>query len=245
MATRSESLIPPPPSHTSAFNGCLRTALSLGGYVLLVACAACFFIVDARTPAEIRFSESGCVETAQLAMLALAMLAFACGIRSNTQRRTLGIVFYGLFMLAYIRELDWLLDKVVHGFWKAPAAAVAGAAAWGVWRRRQHLLPALADLFERPAWGLLSGGFLTVTVFSRLIGLKANWVAMLGRGALTTSIKRAAEEGVELLGYTLIACGAWAYMIEGLKSSQNTGVNRLNRTASDLPDVDPSADGSP
>lgn len=193
---------------------CLRAGAFLFGCAVLTAVAGLLFILDARTPAEIHFSENARVEFAELAFLLLTMLGFAWGSGPDARRRTLTTLFCGMALTALIRELDWIMDDLAHGFWKIPAAVVVLATAVSLWRRRAHLFPALAEFTGRPAWGLLASGFLTIVVFSRLIGMKANWVAMLGHGAVMTSVKRAAEEGVELLGFTLLACGAWAFLLD-------------------------------
>lgn len=193
---------------------CLRVGGIILGYALLTTTAGLLFILDARTLAEIHFSETSRVEFAELVFLLLSLLGFAWGSGSDTRRRTLATLFCGLTLTAFIRELDWIMDDLVHGLWKAPAAAVILATTVSLWRNRTHLFPALAEFTGRSAWGLLTSGFLTIVIFSRLIGMKANWVAMLGHGAVMTSVKRAAEEGIELLGYTLIACGAWTFLLD-------------------------------
>jgi hypothetical protein len=203
-----------PSTRSPAAHVCLRAGLQLAGYAALVAATGLLFILDARTPAEIHFSETSRIEYAETVLLLLTMLAFACGRGRDAGRRALATLFCGVALTALVRELDWVMDDLAHGLWKAPAAVVVVATGVAAWRSRACLVPAMAELTRRPAWGLLTGGFLTVFVYSRLIGMKANWVAMLGHGAVMSSIKRAAEEGVELLGYTLIACGAWAFLVD-------------------------------
>ncbi|MDT8322106.1 MAG: hypothetical protein RQ826_16445 [Xanthomonadales bacterium] len=103
-----------------------------------------------------------------------------------------------------VREQDTLSDVYLFDrAWQLLVALIIVPALYVVIRQRRQF----AAQFERYAnsfsFGLFAAGFLTTYVFSRLYGRTSKWVAILG-DSYARDFKNAAQEVVELLGYTLI-----------------------------------------
>jgi hypothetical protein len=203
---------------THSFDVCLRA-----GFRLLFLCAvlggvAGVFLLDVHgyNTTQDLFSDQSWTETAQIALLFLSGAAFLSGGRLNRARYLPACLLMGLAAMAFVRELDWVLDKVWHGFWVVPATLVMITVVRGVWPRRKLFFDAFAREVTQPYWGTLCGGFGMVFIFSRIFGMRRNWEALLsGQLAFKSvrSVRRLAEEGTELAGYALIFVAAIGFLI--------------------------------
>jgi hypothetical protein len=217
---------------TQSFDVCLRA-----GFRLLFLCAvlggiATVFLFDVRgykTNGDL-FSDQSWTESTQVALLFLSGAAFTVGGRLNRERRIPACLLTGMAALAFVRELDWVLDKVWHGLWVAPATVVVIAAVACVWSRRKTLFDAFAREVTQPYWGTLCSGFGLVFIFSRIFGMRRNWEAVLSsQMALTSvrSVRRLAEEGTELAGYALIFLAAIGFLISCHQESKNQAAPQI------------------
>lgn len=195
---------------------CMRAGLCLTAFAVLPIVLGLLFVLDAHTPLDQRFREESFIENAQVCLLLASTICFAVSGRFCRKREGLATLLAGMAMIALVREMDWEFDDITHGFWKVPALLVAVAMAGVFWRVRAGFWRAAAEMTTSPSWAWLSAGFLTVLVTSRIYGWKGNWHALLGTTPYTRSIKRAVEEGTELIGYTLIALGAVTFLLECL-----------------------------
>ncbi len=192
------------------------------GYKLLFYCAifglsAAVFLLDVHRgeAGRVLFNEQSWTENAQVVLLLLSGIAFALGGHLNRDRRIPACLLTGMAALACVRELDWVFDRIVHGFWKAPAAVVVIVAVASVWKTRKLLFSQFAREVGMTYWGTLCSGFSLVFVFSRFFGMRRNWEAMLGSQLSMESIRsvrRLAEEGTELAGYSLIFLAAIGFL---------------------------------
>ena len=198
---------------------CLLAGAHLFACCLLFLLAAGIFLLDAHSqePGK-RFNERSWTQYSQVVFLVLSGLCFAYGAYVNRARFVPAVLLTGMAALGAVRELDYDFDRVVHGFWKVPAAVVVAVALACVWKRRHTLFDAFAHEVKKTYWGVLCAGFGIVFVFSRLFGMRRNWEALLdGRGPLTTNIRRLAEEGTELAGYALIFLAAAGFLLSCLR----------------------------
>jgi hypothetical protein len=211
---------------TQSLSICLRA-----GFRLLVLCAvlggvAGVFLLDVHgyNTTQDLFSEQSWTENTQVVLLFLSAVAFAVGGRLNRERHIPARLLTGMAALAFVRELDWVLDKVWHGFWVVPATVVVIAAVASVWPRRKTLFDAFAREVTQPYWGTLCSGFGIVFIFSRLFGMRRNWEALLSSQVaqpIVRSVRRLAEEGVELAGYALIFVAAVGFLISCYQDRKN------------------------
>jgi hypothetical protein len=203
---------------TQAFAVCLRAGFRLLFLCAVLGAAAGLFLLDVhgyKTTHDF-FSDQSWTETAQVALLFLSGAAFVAGGRLNRARYLPACLLMGPAAMAFVRELDWVFDKVWHGFWVVPATLVLIAVACAVWPRRKTFFDAFAREVTLPYWGVLCGGFGLVFIFSRLFGMRRNWMALLGSQldyASVRNVRRLAEEGTELAGYALIFVASVFFLI--------------------------------
>ena len=116
------------------------------------------------------------------------------------------------FFMSFIREFNNQLD-----YWFYLVIPLLVLFFWTAWNERKKLLPSLHAFIKKPviAWFVI--GFLVTFVFSRLFGRSELWQAILENN-YNRWVKNAAEEGVELLGYTLLLIGGIEILTSILKN---------------------------
>ncbi|MBV7261627.1 hypothetical protein Q4491_07825 [Photobacterium sp. 2_MG-2023] len=159
--------------------------------------------------------ENSLVEyTQELYLFLTSALFFGLAMKQPAQKG-FAVLVSTFFMVLLIRELDGLLDLIRHGFWKFPAAVVA---VLGMAYARKHLPTTqqpLSRYSKHASFGLMLGGLATLLVFSRLFGMGEIWQTAMQDNYMR-EVKNLAEEGVELLGYSLILAAAIWYCLPGL-----------------------------
>lgn len=111
------------------------------------------------------------------------------------------------FLLSFIREFNFLaLD------WVYPALGVLLILIWLVIRDFKKIKAATITFFSVPPSTWLLAGFLTTYIFSRLMGRSKFWRLMYDESTYRLA-KAATEEGIELLGDTLMFIGAIEFFI--------------------------------
>lgn len=152
-------------------------------------------------------SEGSLTETVHLLVALICFALFAVGARRFAEERGYLTALATLFLLMAIRENDAVLDQIVHGFWKVPAAAVFFIGAVLVARNRHSVQRPLQNHFQSRSFGYLVTGFLLVVIYSRLFGSGVFWQAALGE-AYNPALKGIIQESSELLGYVVLLFGA-------------------------------------
>jgi hypothetical protein len=71
--------------------------------------------------------------------------------------------------------------------------------------------PSLIEFSHLASAGIFLSGFLVIMAFSRLIGRGSFWEAVMGDGYMRV-VKNIAEEGTELMGYTLLLISAVEFL---------------------------------
>lgn len=156
-------------------------------------------------------AEGSLTELAQEWLLALAALAVVRRIARDPGERGFGLLWGGLLVAMLLRELDGFLDRLLwHGSWKLALGLWGALLLALVVNNRQSLLEPLARFVTTPACMQLMLGLLIIMLFSRLMGMGRVWAALQDDPPLRT-VKNAVEEGIELLGYGLVASAALRY----------------------------------
>lgn len=160
-------------------------------------------IMDANSGTG-RFGETSWVELTQLVMLAAAScLCLLLRWRSDAYS-VAALLLAGFLGASFIRECDAFLDTYVFdGCWQVMVFSLTGYVLWRTWKERLRFIIEMKTYLHSLSCGLFMSGFLTTYVFSRLVGRKVFWQALMGESYLR-SIKDAAEECTELLGYTFL-----------------------------------------
>lgn len=177
------------------------------------------------------FGEDSILEFLQVAALfATAAMAFFAG-RLAPSRAPLSSLLIAAATIAFTREFDFALDRhLFDGAWQTVVFLTAALAITHTWQCKATLKPAIYDFINRPSFGLMASGFFTVFIFSRLLGRKVLWQAIMGEGYMRV-VKNTVEESTELLGYSLILIGSIEFLSETLRLRRGT------RHASELPPI--------
>lgn len=161
------------------------------------------------------FNEQSFTEWSQeIFLLTSAIIYLVVGINYPLSRGfSFGIA--GFFGVAFVREYNNYLNGAYFGGWQLPAFLVACLATYFVVKNKSTLFPVLRTYLKLPAFGFTLSGMLITFVFSRLFGMKTIWASILEVESLSGSyrtVKNAAEEGTELVGYAIILIGAIEFL---------------------------------
>ena len=117
-------------------------------------------------------SEVSATELTQEALILLsAIVSGITAIRHPASRSWLVLVS-GFFACMFLREIDFWLDRVSHGFWVYPTAITGLAAISYSARNRDGFLDAAADYLATRSHAYIAVGLLIVVLFSRLAGTR-------------------------------------------------------------------------
>lgn len=158
-------------------------------------------------------SENSLTEYYQQILLLIVIFSFSYIAIVKNEARSFSLLIIGFFSCMCIRESDGVLDKVYHGFWLVPALLVAFSCIYFAMKDKKGLLSTAARFFDSRYFYTLSCALVIVLVFSRLAGMNYLWLTLLDDSYIRT-IKNLAEEGTELLGYSLLAYSALGFGIE-------------------------------
>ncbi|MDO6705615.1 transporter [Photobacterium sp. 1_MG-2023] len=177
--------------------------------VAVIAAVAAFIIQIEVLQFSGNLGEDSLVEYTQEMYLALSSALFAAVAVKKPALRGFAILVSAFFLVLLIRELDGVLDLIQHGFWKVPAVLVAVGGIAYAYQHPQSTQSPLRNYSKHASFGLMIGGMATLMVFSRLFGMGDLWQTAM-QDNYVREVKNLAEEGVELLGYSLIlAASAW------------------------------------
>lgn len=183
-------------------------ALRVVGYSLLMFGIAEGILFDAVHPmeegyfGEITFTEIG----QEVILFILFLFYLFLGFRWPDIQPVSNIVSL-FFLISFIREFNFLIDG-----WIYPALLVLGIIGWLVFRDWRKLKQATAGFFSVPASAWFFSGFLITYIFSRLFGRAKFWRLLYHDDSYRLA-KAATEEGLELLGNTIMLIAAIEFFI--------------------------------
>jgi len=102
------------------------------------------------------------------------------------------------FLISFIREFNFLIED-----WVYPALVVLVIVIWLVIRDFKKIKQACIHFFSIPASNWFFAGFLVTYIFSRLMGRSKFWRLLYSEENYRLA-KAATEEGIELLGNTIM-----------------------------------------
>lgn len=111
------------------------------------------------------------------------------------------------FLMAFIREFNFLNDG-----WIYPVLVVLAILIWLVIRDLKKIKQSCTEFFSNPASSWFIAGLLITLVFSRLLGRSKFW-RLLYHDESYRLAKAATEEGVELLGDTIMLISAFEFLL--------------------------------
>lgn len=111
------------------------------------------------------------------------------------------------FLMSFIREFNFLLEQ-----WIYPVLLVLAIFIWLGTRDFKKIEQATIHFFSVPASSWLISGFLITFIFSRLFGRSKFWLLLYNDESYRLA-KAATEEGIELLGNTIMLIGAVEFLL--------------------------------
>jgi len=168
-------------------------------YSLLMAGVFLAVKYDALYPmGEGYFGELSFTEISQEIIL---FILFGCYLflgRKYKQVRPVVNILSLLFLIMFIREFNFFID-----WWLYPVLFILVVIGWLTVRDYKMLKSATVEFFTHPASAWFLAGLIVTCVFSRLFGQSAFW-RILYDESIYRLAKAATEEGIELLGDTLM-----------------------------------------
>ncbi len=111
------------------------------------------------------------------------------------------------FLMSFIREFNFLIEG-----WIYPVLVVLVIIVWLFIRDYKKIKAASIRFFSTPASAWLLAGFIITYIFSRLLGRSKFWKLMYHDESYRLA-KAATEEGIELLGDTLMLIAAFEFFL--------------------------------
>jgi hypothetical protein len=160
---------------------------------------------------DMKFMEATFTEWSQQIILLVMAAIFAHCAYHYRDMRCLSIVLTGISLTGLVREYNnFFNEQVFDGAWQSLALLVIVTTGVLVWKFRDSFWQELDHYFGSLSSGFLLAGFLTTFIFSRLFGRTVFWETLM-EDRYFRSVKNAAEESVELLGYGLLLIAAVEY----------------------------------
>lgn len=170
-------------------------------------------VLDVRNVSSYGFEEDGYVEWFQEIQLFIPFLVLIFSLKKNKTLQPAIIFMAGCLAMAEIREFNnFFIDHVFHGAWSLLVCITAIITVYFLYKQRKNLLQSFYHFIQTPAYGIVLCGFFVTFIFSRFMGIPDFWHNVLGKN-YTRHAERMAEEGIELIGYTMIAFGCIEYAL--------------------------------
>ncbi|MCB5160866.1 hypothetical protein [Marinomonas algarum] len=110
--------------------------------------------------------------------------------------------------MMFVREFDAFLDfYLFDGAWQLFVVVILTFITVFVWGRISKIYGSIKHYSLQPSFGMFIAGFVTVVVFSRLMGRGSFWQSLMGQEYVRV-VKNVVEEGIETFGYALIFMAA-------------------------------------
>ena len=186
----------------------LFIGLRLLVYALILLGIAEAIYFDAAHPMEEGyFGELTFTEIGQELILFVMFLFFLALSRKWMEIKTIALLASLFYLASFIREFNFLVEHWIYLV--LPVLALAG---WILYRDRKKFRQSVESFFRVPATGLLVSGLLITYLFSRLFGRSKFW-RLLYHDESYRLAKAATEEGLELLGNSLMLIAAAEFFL--------------------------------
>lgn len=149
-------------------------------------------------------SESSLIELSQAVIIFISSILALYQSKGNYKYKKVIFLLGLLFLVMFIREMDYPIEMFFpHGSWKYPVWLIIFVGLVFFWRSFDEVVSQFQSFSQEKEYSVLIIGLLIVLVFSRFAGIKEFWSVTLDIED-SRNIKTLVEEGLELLGYSLI-----------------------------------------
>ncbi len=181
-------------------------------YALLLGGIAYGTLLGAVCYGEVFFKEVGPVEISQVFFSLITALLFLAVGRIDRNRESLVLVLAGFFFCISVRESDYFLDILIgRHTWKVIVSAILILIALYIKKNGKRVVVSAIEFVNQPSFGVFLSGLLVLIVFSRLFGYGGFWKTIMDDASYRT-VKTIVEEGVELMGCSLLLISACEYL---------------------------------
>lgn len=171
---------------------------------------------DARNPTITgKFGEISATEIIQEVFLFIMGFLYLLAGRRDRQLTTVANLISVFFFIAFIREFNNFID-----FWFYLVLPLLVLFFWLIYRDRRKIVKSVHYFLELPSTAWFVSGFLVTFIFSRFYGRARLWMEIL-ESNFNRAAKSAAEEGIELLGYTILLIATVELLIVIRQRRQN------------------------
>lgn len=175
------------------------------------------FMFDAQNPTVTgKFGEVSMTEITQEVFLFLSGVLFIFIGRYNRELTPIANLISIFFFMSFIREFNNSIP-----FWFYLVLPLMGLFFYLLYRDRKRIFNSAYKFLEIPYTAYFITGFLITFVFSRLFGRSKFWEALL-EDDFNRWAKNAAEEGIELLGYTFFFIASVEIFLAVLRKRKQT-----------------------
>ena len=162
--------------------------------------------------AESQYRENSITEALHYLFAFLASSLFFGAARLSDSLRPASVLFATLLGAMFIREFDAFLDDhLLDGSWQVFVTIGLLGAGYYLYKQSRPIGYSLVEFSRLSSAGILASGLLIILVWSRLFGQGSFWEAVMGDNHLRV-VKNIAEEGTELMGYTLLVIAAFEFL---------------------------------
>lgn len=200
-------------SHSSSNDRSVISATLVEGMVLLLGAALVPVVVFSDRHIFMNgLSEHSRTEILQAVLTALAASIYWLRSIHLPLYRSFLQALAGFFTIVLVREMDFYLDYVYHGFWSLLASLVLLMVLALCWRSRGTFRTGLTHYLAHHAHVYVMTGVVMVILFSRVFG-SSDFLSAIMEEQYSPAFKTSMQEGLELFGYFLIALGSARYAI--------------------------------
>ena len=157
--------------------------------------------------------EISVTECKQGALILLSAILFGIAAWKRPKSRGFLVLFAGFFGCMFIRECDFLFEKIARGFWVYPAILLAVSTILYSIRCRSTIAYPMVAYGGTKCFAYISIGLLIVLVFSRVFGTGNLWREIMCDN-YQSRYKDIIQESLELLGYVLIFFGSVLFLFQ-------------------------------
>ncbi len=168
-------------------------------YIFVMVALNMIFMYDASHPVgDAKFGETSLTEKSQEILAFLLFIGFLVIGWKVVKIRHFSFVVSLFFLMSFIREFNDILDDWFY--FVVPLLAIS---LYIIVRYFKRLIDGFYTFLKIPSSAFLFVGILVTYVFSRLFGREKFWELLMEDGYMR-NVKATVEEGVELLGYSLV-----------------------------------------
>ncbi len=198
----------------------LFIALRVVVYSLLMFGMAEGIFYDAAHPWQGHyFSEYTFTEIGQEVILFMLFLFYLTISFKWLAIKPVALIVSLFFLISFIREINFIIE-----WWIYPVIILIVLGIWITIKNYKAIPKSTNEFFKVPASAWFFSGFLITYIFSRLFGRSKFWHLMY-EGENYRLAKAATEEGLELLGDTLMLIGALEFLLYFLEKRSNKNLD--------------------